>query len=490
MPFARFYFLSTPRATGLPPSAPLPSTLQTLACRWSPFTYLEWCRGRLGDSFTVYPINMAPLVFLSKPEDIRTVTTAPADVLHPGAGGAIMKPLFGDGAFVLHEEAKHLTGRNAIMPTFHRQVVDRHREMIGELIANDVTSWPTGRAFALEPYLRRLTLKVILHTVLDADDAIRDELRRRLLAMLSVMPSPVLQEPWLRHLPGWHGTWTTFVKQRQAVHDLIGSLIAKRRGENTSHGDMLDTLIAAQAPNGDPLTDTEIRDSFASVLIAGHETTAAQLGWAFQLLAHNLTIQARLAHEIGHRAGDQYMTATIKETLRHGPVFPFTPPRAIAKPIAIGGITYQPPAQLAGCIYLMHHDPNLYPAPNAFRPERFLDKRPQPHTLLPWGAGRKHCPGRHLALIVMQAMLHSVLATRHVLPASPHIESPRWRSAILTPHAGSRVVLLPRHPATSTSPVQPIASRQHRTRPGHNDRRSPRPGSNQDRYCSNLNNFL
>jgi cytochrome P450 len=454
MPLTRFCPVTKRRVDGLPPSAPFPAMLQTLACRWSPFGYLEWCRERLGDSFTVYPINMPPLVFLSNPRDIRTVTTAPADILHPGAGGAIMKPIFGEGAFVLREEAEHLTGRTAVMPALHRRVVQEHSEAIATQIGSEVASWPTETIFALDQGLRSLTLKILLKVVLHTDDTTHETLRHRMLAMLSVMPSPVLQEPWLRHLPGWHSTWRMFTKQRQGVHDLISALIIERRRNNTHHGDMLDALIAARTPDGLPLADDEVRDSFASVLIAGHETTAAQLGWAFQLLAHNPIIQHRLAAEIDHGACNEYMTATIQETMRHGPVFLFTPPRAVAKPIKIGGRIYLPPAQLAGCIYLMHHDPRLHPDPHTFRPERFLGQHAHPATFLPWGAGRKHCPGRHLALAVMQSILHHVLATRHVRPASLRVESPRWRSAILAPQAGCRVVLERRRPP-SASPTRP-----------------------------------
>jgi cytochrome P450 len=447
MPFIHFTSLTTRLRRELPPSAPLPATLQTVACRWWPFAYLEQCRERLGDRFTVYPFNMPPLVFLSDPQDIRAVTTAPSDVLHPGAGGTVMTPLFGESSFVLREEAEHLTGRNAIMPAFHRRVVQEWGDMVAGVVATEIASWPTDAAFALQPYLRRLTLKVILEAVLDHKKTTHEALHRRLLAMLSVMPSPVLQQPCLRHLPGWHRTWRTFVKQREEVHEMISALITQRRCGNGHCGDMLDMLITAQNPDGSFLSDREVRDSFASVVIAGHETTAAQLGWAFQLLAHSPAIQDRLVEEIDCGTDDKYMTATIQETLRHGSVFLFAPPRAVVKPIAVGGWTYRPPAHLAGCIYLMHHNPVLYPDPHAFCPERFLGECPQASTFLPWGAGRKHCPGRHLALLVMETILREVLSTRRVVPACTRIEDPRWRSAILTPHAGSRVIL---HVRTST----------------------------------------
>jgi hypothetical protein len=181
-----------------------------------------------------------------------------------------------------------------------------------------------------------------------------------------------------------------------------------------------------------------------SLILAGHETTAAQLAWAFQLLAHHPQVRDRLIREIESDAGDDYLTATIQEVLRHRCVFVFAIPRAVAEPVEIGGWTYNPPANLLACIYLVHHDKAIYPEPQVFRPERFLGSRPDPRTWIPWGGGRKRCPGLHLATMEMKVVLRTVLAERTPHAAARQIERPRWRSVIVTPHAGSRVVLAKR----------------------------------------------
>ncbi len=120
------------------------------------------------------------------------------------------------------------------------------------------------------------------------------------------------------------------------------------------------------------MSPRQVRDNLMSIVLAGHETTASELAWAFQLLAHNPRVLERLIEEIDAGAGEEYLTATIQEVLRHRPVFLFTIPRAVKQPIELGGWTYRPPAQLLGCIYLVHHDAELYPEPHEFRPERFL----------------------------------------------------------------------------------------------------------------------
>jgi cytochrome P450 len=451
MPFTNKATLVARLKRELPPTAPIPAALQTLGCRLWPFAYLEWCHDHFGARFTVYPVDMPPLVFLSNPHDIRAVVTAPADILHPGAGSAPITPLIGESAFILCEEEEHLCARNAALPAFHRKVVQEHDAMISEVVRHEIASWPLDTAIPLHPYIRALTLEAVLKAMFRGeDDTTLKSLKELVLDMLTVTTSFLLQEPWLRHLPGWHATWQRFVKRRKAVESLVFTLIVRRRREDKRHGDLLDMLLAAKNPDDTSMSDRQVHDHLMSMIVAGHETTAAEAAWAFQLLAHHGDVQRRLIEEIDGGSEETFLTATVQETLRHRPAFLFAIPRKVITAVEIGGFTYHPPAQLLGCTYLMHHDPDLYPDPHAFRPERFVGSTPQAGTWLPWGAGRKRCPGRHFALLEIQTVLREVLSTRLVLPASTQIEHPRWRSAILVPHAGSRIILRKR-PAPSRS---------------------------------------
>jgi cytochrome P450 len=425
----------------LPPTAPIPALLQTVACRRTPLSYFEWCRTLHGNTFTMYPVDMAPVVFLSNPRDIHTVLTAPANVLHPGAGGAAIAPIVGKGSFMLREEDEHLAARRTTSPAFTAGEVQGHRDMVAEIVEREVETWPLDAPFAVHPHLRSLTLEVILRTVFGEETTDVQMLRDRILEMLAVTTSFVLVEPRLRHLPGWHRTWRRFVCRRRAVDELILMLISQARLDGGQEHSVLGMLLAARNADGTAMSNRQVRDHVMSVILAGHETTASELAWAFQLLAHNPGAQGRLIDEIESGDGEAYLTATIQEVLRHRPVFVFAIPRVVIEPIEIGGWTYRPPVQLLGCIYLMHHDPDLYPDPQAFRPERFLGARAQAPTWLPWGGGRKRCPGHHLATAEMRTVLRAMLAEHDILPTSPHIERARWRSVIVTPHAGSRIVL-------------------------------------------------
>ena len=428
----------------LPPGSNLPRAGQTLAFWTYPFEYLERCRRRYGGRFTLRITSRPPLVFLTNLSEIRNMLTASAETLHPGKGAGTIEELVGDQSFMLREESEHLNGRRIILPPFHAKVVQEHTELVSTVARREIASWPQHAPFALHPRLRALTLETLLRTIAGASATLTDDrlyaLRDRLLKMLSITASAVFPEPLLRHGPG-RRIWARFLRERAEVDELIYAIIEDRSHREEDAGDMLGMLLAARNTDGSPMGPRQVRDNLMSIVLAGHETTASELAWAFQLLAHNPGVQSRLIEEIDADAGDAYLTATVREVLRHRPVFLFTIPRAVKQPIEIGGWTYSPPAQLLGCIYLVHHDPEFYPEPQEFRPERFLEAAPSTYTWLPWGGGRKRCPGLHLATLEIKTVLRTVLETMAVRPAAQKMEHPRWRSVIVTPHAGSRVVL-------------------------------------------------
>lgn len=457
---------STARSA-LPPGSRLPRPIQTyVTWRW-PHARLTRYRHRYGNRFTLNKTSHPPLVFLSDPQDIQAMFAAPADVLHPGEGVDTIEPLVGETSFMLSDEEEHLSGRKTILPPFRPRVVAQAEGLIAEIVSRETSSWPVDTSIALHQRLRGLTLRTLLRTTFqgthfaagEAADRRLDALHEELLQMLSITACAVFPEPLLRRGPG-RRRWERFLREREEVDQLIYAMVAARgrqtgsRGESRSldstpgpgSGDLLDRLMQARNADGSLASARQVRDNLMSLILAGHETTASQLAWAFQLLAHNPRVQRRLIEEIDLGVGDAYLTATVQEVLRHRPVFLFAIPRTIKQPIEIGGWTYRPPAQLLACTYLLHHDPSIYPDPDEFRPERFLEGQPAPDTWMPWGGGRKRCPGSHLAMLEMKIVLRTVLERMTVDPASPRMERPRWRSVIVTPHAGGRVVLRKRQP--------------------------------------------
>lgn len=455
--------LSTGEGPRLPAGPSWPSVVQTAAMWLHPFGSLQRFRRQYGPRFTVRPSTHPPLVFISDPEEISSVLTAPETCLCPGEGARTVSPIVGLRSFMLATGHEHRAGRKVVASAFRGRSIERHEQMVREVVQRALADWPRDETIALHPRLRALTLEVILRTITGRFHGPLDGELRRLhdlaLDMLDITPKLVFVERRLRRGPGV-ASWAGFLRRRSEIDELLYGLIdahlaagaARRTAPDrggfhgacaaSGHPEGLIGLLAAQRnADGSPVTPRQIRDNLMSVILAGHETTASQLSWAFQLLAHNPRVQRAVVAEARREAADSYLSATIQEVLRRRSVFVFAIPRAVLTTVEVGGWKYEPPAHLLPCIYLLHHDPHIYPEPYAFRPERFLDAPPAPSTWLPWGGGRKRCPGLNLALLEMKVVLSAVLETVAVEPAARKMERPHWRAVVVAPHAGSRVVL-------------------------------------------------
>ena len=200
-------------------------------------------------------------------------------------------------------------------------------------------------------------------------------------------------------------------------------------------------LLEARHDDGSPMSPQELRDELMTLLVAGHETTASELAWAFERLARAPRVVRRLTEEIDSGDGDGYLTATVHETLRRRPVLQLAAPRLVKQSLTIGGFEYPPGVCLAANGYLIHHDPAIYPDPYSFRPERFLDQQPGTYTWIPFGGGRRRCLGASFAMLEMKIVLRAVLSGSELAPDGQRLERTRRRSITVSPRAGARTVL-------------------------------------------------
>jgi cytochrome P450 len=409
---------------------------------------MERCRARFGRRWTLRLLGSPPFVMLSDPEQIRELFTAPADLLHPGEGAAILAPIVGDHSVLLLDEDAHLEQRRLMLGAFAGERMARLEGLVAEVTEREVESWPRDRAIALHPRLQALTLEVILRAVFGLEPGERLEtIRGRLTEILELGSRPAGLLPPLQIELGGHGPGAAFSRLRAEVDAPIYELIAERRAEGGQRDDVLAMLLEARHEDGAEMSDAELRDELMTLLVAGHETTASQLAWAFQRLARAPDVAERLSDEIDCEEGGAYLEATIREALRSRPVLPNVQPRLVKRPIELGGWTYPKGCCLVGNAYLVHHDPELYPDPYRFRPERFLEHEPGTYTWIPFGGGRRRCLGASFALMEMRIVLRAVLASSRVRPAGPGLELSRRRSITLTPGAGAAVRLGERLPA-------------------------------------------
>lgn len=451
----------------LPPGPRMPAILQTLGTWTRPTAYLERCRARYGKRFTQRLVGQPPLVMISDPEEIKQIFLAPPDVLHPGEGARILEPVVGANSVILLDEEPHLEQRKLLLPAFHGENMQRLAGLMRELADNEVASWPRGEPLELHPRLQRLTLEIVLRAVFGLERGARlDSLRELLTKILAFGDSPLSLLP---PPPAWLTAITPMARLERLsarVDELIFALIDERRdqarrGDVTAGPDVLALLLAARHEDGSEMSPQELRDELMTALVAGHETTASQLSWAFERLAREPAVLRRLYEELDAAADEDYLNATINEILRLRPVLPTAEPRLTKKPVEIGGVRYPPGVALVANAYLVHHDPEIYPEPCAFRPERFLEREggrpPGTYTWIPFGGGRRRCLGASFAQVEMRIALRAVLERCELSAVGERAERIRRRSITISPAGGSRVVLRDRQPERMGGAPVPVA---------------------------------
>jgi cytochrome P450 len=441
----------------VPPGPRLPALLQSVGWWKRPVSFMERCRVRYGKRFTIRFPASPPFVMLTDPDDLKQVFTAPPDVLHPGEGARILEPVVGANSVILLDEGAHLEQRKLMLPAFHGEKMQRLSGLMAEVAEREVASWPAGVPIELHPRMQRLTLEIILRAVFGLDPGERlNALRERLSAMLAfgdrplslLPPPPERIEKVLNRV----GPFVGFLRLQEQADAMIFKLIEERRSDGSQRDDVLTMLLEARYEDGSPMSDQELRDELMTLLVAGHETTASTLAWAFERLQREPEVLARLQAEVDAGAANGYLTATIQETLRRRPVLPNAAPRLVMKPIEVGGWSYPTGVCLVGNAYLVHHDPDIYPEPYAFRPERFLDEGPGTYTWIPFGGGRRRCLGASFAMVEMQIVLAAVLADRELIAADGGPELARRRNITIKPGRGAVAVLRERETAAIEEP--------------------------------------
>jgi cytochrome P450 len=433
----------------------MPVFLQGLGWWHRPTAFMERCRARYGKRFTIRLPAQPPFVMISDPDEIREIFTAPPDVLHPGEGARILEPVVGRFSVILLDEAPHLEQRKLMLPAFHGDKMQALSGLMADLSEREVATWPTGRPFELHPRFQALTLEIILRAVFGLESGGRlDALRSRLTEILEFGNSPTSVNKNLQRNFGGLGPFARFTRVQAKADELVYEQIDERRRSGERREDILSMLLDARHEDGTEMSREEIRDELMTALVAGHETTASELAWAFERLAREPRVLARLHEEIDAGEDDSYLTATIQETLRRRPVLPQAEPRLVKKPVEIGGWRYEPGVVLAANAWLVHHDPEIYPDPFAFRPERFLEKPPGTYTWIPFGGGRRRCLGASFAMLEMKLAIAAALRRYTVAPA-PQLERTRRRSITISPRRGALTVLLPRGSANGQSRSSP-----------------------------------
>jgi cytochrome P450 len=421
--------------SGLPPGPSEPPVVQTLRWLARPIAFLESCRRRFGDAFSVSFLGFqTPMVMLSDPEAIRALYTVPGHTLPPGRTVAL-QPIMGPRSLLLLEGSEHLARRKLMLPPFHGARMRAYEDTVREVVAREVEGWPVGEPFALHPRMQAVTLEVILRAVFGVTDSgHRARLGQSLGRLLAGTASPALQFGVLfSRRFGGPDPLAPLQALRQEIDAMLEEEIAARRADPRE--DILSLLIDARFADGEPMADAEIRDQLMTLLLAGHETTATGLAWTFDLLLRHPHVLERLVAV----PDDAYLRAVVAEALRLRPVVPLAG-RRLSEDLRVDGHVLPPGTDVTPAIWLAHTRPDRYPEPYAFRPERFLEDAPATYTWIPFGGGVRRCLGAAFAEMEMRVALSEILARRTLRPASSSAERVARRNVTFSPRGGTRVL--------------------------------------------------
>jgi cytochrome P450 len=426
-----------------------------------PVPFIERCNERYGDFFAVRFV-LGNILWIADPDVIKRVFTGDPDVLHAGEGNAApLEFIMGPNSVLLLDEPEHMRQRKLMLPSFHGERMQRYGDLMREITDRDIDDWPVGAPFPLRKRTQAITLDVIMRAVFGVDDAERlARLRGALTPLLDMgtrqVAMIVIAFPAMRRTLGKR-IWNQFMRRRAAADALIYDEIRRRRDDpaTVDRDDVLSILLQARDEEGNAMTDEELRDELVTLLLAGHETTATSISWAFDLLLHHPDKLARLRDEVA--AGeDEYLDAVIKETLRIRPVVPGVV-RKLTAPLELRGYEIPAGTRVAPNIYLTHMNPAVYPEPKRFLPERFLGNGADTYSWIPFGGGIRRCLGASFALYEMKIVIPAILNRVEIEAAGPSERITR-RAITFAPHEDARVVVTEKHPAAPLHPVDSLAS--------------------------------
>jgi cytochrome P450 len=435
----------------------LPFFLQTLYIIAQPIKFLEACARRYGETFSLRLLgfNSPPVVFFSRPEAIGSILNAEADKFEFGKATYVFQPLVGTRSLIMLDGEQHQAMRHLLLPPLHGKKIYGYGQTIIEITTEAIANWRVGSSVLIRDCMCDISLEVILKVVFGLRSGERyHRLKKLIIPFLEGVNSPInslqfffapLQQNWGKWSP-----WGKFVRQRQAIDDLIYAEIASRRNR-TEGKDVLSLLMSARDEEGNSMSDEQLRDQLITLLLLGHETTASALSWAFYWVDRQPSLQEKLQQELDSLGKDAdvmaisqlpLLNAVCQEALRIYPIALIAQPRIVKETVKIDGYEFEPGSVLVPCIYLAHKRKEAYPEPDKFMPERFLDRKFSSYEYLPFGGGNRNCIGMALSLFEMKLVLATVLSQYNLKLTDKDSVKPERRGITIVPSGGCQMEII------------------------------------------------
>ena len=432
------------------PTPKAPSFFQMIQWILDPVGYMESNFKSCGDLFQAYVMwgSSEPFLMVNEPKAIQYMLTHDTgkEFTSPGEVNAILEPLIGRQNVILMSGNQHRRRRQLVMPPFHGEHLKSYGQTIQTITQGVIAQWPVEELWDARAIMQKITMRVILQVVFGLHQSDRYErleqlLKKRLDMTNTPLASAIVFLPWLQKDLGPWSPGGQLLKLAAETDQLLLAEIQERRANpDPNRIDILSLLLAAKDEDGNGLTDQDLRDELMTLLVAGHETTATALTWALYWVHALPEVKQKLLAELDSVADPTdpanflklpYLTAVCNETLRIYPVALLTFPRRVEVPLELCGYALEPGLLAMGCIYLLHQREDLYPQPQQFRPERFLERQFSPYEFMPFGGGVRRCIGSALAQYELKIVLSTILSQLDLTLANKRPVKPGRRGVTL-----------------------------------------------------------
>ncbi len=410
---------------------------------------------KYGDIFSIRLTGIGPFVIIGNPQAIQEIFSKDSQ-FHIGRANKLAEPLIGKNSLMLMDGDYHRRERKLLTPPFHGEKIQAYAQKIIDVTEEIANRWQIGESFIVRSTMQKVSLEIILQVVFGLSEGKRyKQIKPLLTDWLDMTDSPLrssmlffkfLQKDW--------GKWTPWGRMKQIhnkIYNLLQAEIEEKRTKIDNTGkDILSLMMAVRDEDGQAMSDAELKDELITILFAGHETTATTLSWAFYEIYRNPDVIEKLQREfycLGENPSPMeiaklpYLTAVCQETLRMYPVIPVTFPRIAKSPIKIAGYQFDAETTFMPSIYLVHYQEDLYPEPEQFKPQRFLERQYSPSEFFPFGGGSRRCLGYALALLEMKLVLATVISKYQLALAEDKPVKIQRRGFTLAPTGGVKVVM-------------------------------------------------
>ena len=431
-----------------PPKVSLPRALQTLRFNQRQIEFVFRARRELGETFRMHGVIPEPTTIASHPDHVRSLFTAKPEQAPSLTGESPLRPIVGPNSVLTAVGPRHMRQRKLLLPAFHGEAIEQYTQMIADAAEREIDRWPVGQPFALAPRMQAITLDVIMAGIFGiegkpARGTREHRLRQVTRGLVNASTWPLSNLAELINLNREEPVGT--MKLGLDILDRATyAVIEQRRGADDlgERRDILSLLLQARTEEGEALSDKELRDELLTLVLAGHETTANSLAWAWERLVRTPDAHDALRDEVrGEGDASDRIEATIVEAMRSRPVIPVIGRRVMA-PWRLGEYAVPAEAAVLMSILLVHHREDLYPEPFEFRPERWTGgRKPGTYEWIPFGGGIRRCLGAALAMAEQRVVLEAMARRLDLEADDPAPEHAVHRNVTMIPTRGARVVI-------------------------------------------------